>query len=777
MGSVGYRLAVLVGLLNAASVIAAPNPQVTEAAAVPSNPDACASVSVLSASQVAASPRATPTVPASLAYQCLLNVPNKKEPAQKLIKSLKAFVTWQSTQTWLRDPPAVYMLPPVDLQAGFDNISSVAGDGRFGNEFDFQLSIVRLIESAHDGHFAYRPDVFKAFGFRNKLASDMVSVSVDGKEVPKLYHYADLMSNNTAGNGTRSGMPPSIVKINGEDAATVIERRNLVFSGYQDPDSQWNSGFPNYAVPGATTFVAGSLDFIGETLVLTYDNGEEKREDNFAIIRPGADFTGVNTGEDFYKRFCDPAAAASSSSAAAASSTSTSTATSATSSSATTLAAPAPTISGYPFPAIRDNGANVTSGYFLNGTGYDDVAVLSVTAFAPEGDFDNIEYLRNFQDMVAKFLVQCKQQNKKKLVIDVTGNGGGLVVAGYELFTQLFPDSEKFQADNIRETESLKTIARVTGKNLDKIIAFSQGGVEADAANNSTTAAEAQAFQILQGSSIVSNLVPGGVFSPAGQNLTSVDEILSPISLKGDTFTAYQSTPLNQTGTDFNLTGVGSRSNPPPAVFAPENIVLFTDGTCGSTCTLFSYLMIMEKNIRATSVGGRPKTGQMQSIAGVEGAQVFFLTEISAIATAAILLDPSVNVTDSDIQLIDEGYALSRASSPANAGAVNGKNAFSRADSSTPLQFLYQAANCRFFYTKEMIKDPVTTWKRAVDATWTDPQKFCVDGSMVALNSTMPPTDQAFFPRAQLAGAPSWVRGSVSFAVVVAAAVVAVLSL
>ncbi len=83
------------------------------------------------------------------------------------------------------------MLPAVDIQAGFDNISRVAGDGGFANEYEFQLSIVKLIESAHDGHFAYRPDVFKAFGFRNTLASDMVSVSTDGMAVPKLYHYGN----------------------------------------------------------------------------------------------------------------------------------------------------------------------------------------------------------------------------------------------------------------------------------------------------------------------------------------------------------------------------------------------------------------------------------------------------------------------------------------------------------------------------------------------------------------------------------------------------------
>lgn len=92
---------------------------------------------------------------------------------------------------WLKDPPASYMLPAVDILGGLDNISATAVAGRFASEYEFQLSIVELISAAHDGHFAYRPDVFKAFIFRNNLVADLVSVSRDGLEVPKLYHYCE----------------------------------------------------------------------------------------------------------------------------------------------------------------------------------------------------------------------------------------------------------------------------------------------------------------------------------------------------------------------------------------------------------------------------------------------------------------------------------------------------------------------------------------------------------------------------------------------------------
>ena len=109
-----------------------------------------------------------------------------------MVNSLKAFIQWQSTLAWLKDPPSSYMLPPTDIEGGLDSISEKATSGGFGSEYAFQLAILKLIASAHDGHFAYRGDVFKAFVFRNSLVADIVSVSRDGKEVPKLYHLGKL---------------------------------------------------------------------------------------------------------------------------------------------------------------------------------------------------------------------------------------------------------------------------------------------------------------------------------------------------------------------------------------------------------------------------------------------------------------------------------------------------------------------------------------------------------------------------------------------------------
>lgn len=108
------------------------------------------------------------------------------------MKSFKAYVQWESTLAWLKDPPKGYGLAGVDIMGGLDEIAANASAGKFQSEYEFQASIVKLVSRAHDGHFAFRPDVFKAFGFRNDLAADLVSLSVDGKSVPKLYNMGKL---------------------------------------------------------------------------------------------------------------------------------------------------------------------------------------------------------------------------------------------------------------------------------------------------------------------------------------------------------------------------------------------------------------------------------------------------------------------------------------------------------------------------------------------------------------------------------------------------------
>lgn len=85
------------------------------------------------------------------------------------------------------DHPEYIGGPPVDIMAGFDEIRSNVTSGRIQGEFAFQRSINDLIIKAHDGHFSYVMDILPVFSFVRSDTGPLVSVSEDGKSLPKIY--------------------------------------------------------------------------------------------------------------------------------------------------------------------------------------------------------------------------------------------------------------------------------------------------------------------------------------------------------------------------------------------------------------------------------------------------------------------------------------------------------------------------------------------------------------------------------------------------------------
>ncbi|KAI8199803.1 Peptidase S41 family protein ustP [Colletotrichum sp. SAR 10_76] len=578
---------------------------------------------------------------------------------------------------FLQDKPKA-----VDIEGGFQSIGDKVANNKYQSEYDFQLDILDLISSAHDGHFVFRGDMFKTFSFRNGLVTDVVSISRDGVEVPKLYHLKQLRQNASA---------PAITKINGKDANVFISDLNLKYSGLQDPDSQWNSQFNSYATKQNSMILAASPIFQGPMLTLTYENGEERSEESVAVIRPGTNFTDIKNGEDYYNKFCNPVMVSTNVLSEASNIRTQSRA-----KSPMALSPSVAPIDGYPVPEVRDKGINATAGYFLNGTGYDDVAVLAVSSFAPPETVDSFAYLNDFQQTVEKFLAASQKAGKKKLVIDVTANGGGFILAGFDLFAQLFPTVSRFQANNLRLPSSVNTLARLAA------------AIPADF--KPKTPEENKALGNLRGSPILSNLLPKGVFTPDRVAFTSLEQVLRPVVLNGDNFSAYQQIPMDQPDPLFNLTGTGPRTNPPASVFTPENIVLLTDGTC------------------------------------VEGAQLFSYNDITIDATSALLLAPEnqkAELQNGDLGELAKAYAIKRAANPKAAGAVNGKNAFAMSNATVPLQFLWEPANCRLFYTLETLTQPEAAWKRVVDVTFNNRPQLCVADSIVP--AAKPATVDPFF--------------------------------
>ncbi len=63
----------------------------------------------------------------------------------------------------------------------------------------------------------------------------------------------------------------------------------------------------------------------------------------------------------------------------------------------------------------------------------------------------------------------------------------------------------------------------------------------------------------------------------------------------------------------FAVYGYDANPANKPGQYAPEDIIILTDGLCGSTCSLFMEMMHHEAGVRTVVAGGRPSYGTMQA--------------------------------------------------------------------------------------------------------------------------------------------------------------------
>ena len=84
----------------------------------------------------------------------------------------------------------------------------------------------------------------------------------------------------------------------------------------------------------------------------------------------------------------------------------------------------------------------------------------------------------------------------------------------------------------------------------------------------------------------------------------------------------------------INITGFGSRSNynatKPP--FSADNIIMITDGSCASTCTIFNDVMKTQAGVKSFVIGGRPDNkGPVQSVGGTRGSSDYTFMQLYTI--------------------------------------------------------------------------------------------------------------------------------------------------
>lgn len=543
---------------------------------------------------------------------------------------------------------------------------------------------------AADGHFVYIPNILKVFGFVS--TESVVSVADEVTGLPRVYLRSDFEKDlaedvNVYDIASIDGVP--IVDF--LEAATF---RQL----YQDPDAKYNAMFTS-----AATFAMGNGDGFSnrypgstpDTEVIKFTNGSTLVNELFAQVRRD-NLPYIGNPENIRKYFEIPPTTT----AALPTATSKPTNDPEPEPEPTPTPQPTPTqLPGYPKPVAK-HAHDWISGYFLEGKGYDNVAVLAVLSFAPWGDYeDNMDggfEITEARRAVDDFLNKAKKAGKTKLIIDVQGNGGGLVFAGYQMYNQLFPKTtDVWDGSRLRASEALdvlgSTASQTSTEYLNDFI-------------TSTLNQDRKTYQKWKDAF--------GPVTLGGQNVTNILR--------------------------YNLTEIF-----PPAqgqqAFAAEDIVVVTDGTCGSTCTIFTGLLVREQGVRTIAMGGRPVEAAMQAVGGVEGSQVYKYTELQQFVMQVgrdAVKQKKADALRKAFAILPDICEAPLLPPLAAAGSFNWRNAYARRNhDGYPEQFRYEAANCRLFYTDKMVVDPVAIWTASADAAFNGGK--CVAGSTVHSDHTI----------------------------------------
>lgn len=627
-----------------------------------------------------------------------LNTPN----ALELVRTIRPYLDWQSTTTYLKDPPEEYtakIQAPVDVFGGLDKIEAKLKSGFFKTEYDFGFALYTLLQSTHDGHLSYVPDtVGRVFQWGRPVP--LVSVSEDGEKLPAIFVYADIL----AASQNDAFKPSPLTKINGQDAIAFMQNW-IEIGSLQDRDALWNNAFYNLASvslgssgTGTGTFSGGGRGrwvYPGATTDLTFANGSTASYTNYArVMQP---LNGIATGEDLAKTYFNYA------NSTATFDLRTPPVPTPTPSAAAQKNIPAP---GYPTPIFRE-AENAIGGYYLDEAEYADVAVLSVPSF---------EGFVEFQQVGQNFIAKAVADGKKKLVIDVSANGGGIILQGYDLFKQLFPLIDPYAAgDRFRAHESFDLI----GQFVSNISGYYPRSLNLSDQN------------VLDLESLPLNY-RSDLDPTTNAHFTSWADKYGPETHQGDTFTNlfrwWLSDPLvswNSGGIEITGYGIPAKAQP----FDASNIVIVYDGYCASTCTIFSEMMRRLAGVQTIAMGGRPNDDIIQAVGGTKGTNNYSWNYIQSIVEAVYNYSSPAQQTTYDgtvLATYNSNLPIARAVGAPN---VNARDGIRKNDTTnTPLQFRYEEADCRLYFTPEMTVDVTAIWKAAADVKWGKDE--CVAGAL-----------------------------------------------
>lgn len=240
-------------------------------------------------------------------------------------------------------------------------------------------------------------------------------------------------------------------------------------------------------------------------------------------------------------------------------------------------------------------GDGSVAGYFPDST--PDLAVLAISSFLPSGSPLNVT--SNFQSVLRQFLDTASRAQETRVITDLRGNGSGYGFLAHDLFCQLFPNANPYDASNYRANR----LFDLTGQAVSELYG---------------DRTPADYFVPERAPPLFSGPYPFNYRQQLDIKISTFSswaDFFGPqsVSSSKDNLTAVTRPDLNdpfQTG--FPIYPLGDRVIAEP-VFSPSNIVILQDGGGASACILFSEFMKMNApgpgTVQSTVVSGRRQGG------------------------------------------------------------------------------------------------------------------------------------------------------------------------
>ncbi|CAG8659294.1 15026_t:CDS:2 [Funneliformis caledonium] len=275
------------------------------------------------------------------------------------------------------------------------------------------------------------------------------------------------------------------------------------------------------------------------------------------------------------------------------------------------------------------------------------VAVLASNDIGPE--ISDITIANSFRDLQTGFKTLA-DNGAKKLVLDMSNNEGGLIVIAHFINLLLFPDASPSSPSNFRLTDIVKKAIEKAGDNNNSIFNFN------------------------------------GYLTVDEQNFNSASEFLESKFIENDIG------PIRQFLSDQE-----------PLPWKSSDMIILTNGFCGSSCSSTSLLFSELHKVQTVAVGGFPNTPL--SFSSFAGGQVYLLDDP---LKRGFDLQNDIN----SLGLVDDPeFAKDLSTNVMVTFSI--RRAFSVVNNEEVLEYAFKPSTHHIFFDENSIRDPSKLWSQA----------------------------------------------------------------